>query len=102
MGEKSKYRAAVAGGFVKDAMADIQRRYFKRFPIDIPHSEEPLPEHLASVDDGETDPESQVPDKENLSLEEYEEQLEKLEARRKLVILRKDVKRFIHPTFTFR
>ena len=64
IGEKSKYHAAVAGGFVKDAIADIQRRYFKRFSIDVPHNEEPSPEHLASVDDSEPDPEPQVLDKE--------------------------------------
>jgi hypothetical protein len=91
IGEKSKYCAAVAGGFVKDAIADIQRRYFKRFPIDAPHSEEPSPEHLAAVDDSEPDPEPPVPDKESLSPEEYEEQMKKLEARRTLVMLRKDV-----------
>ena len=91
IGEKSKYRDAVAGGFVKDAIADIQRRYFKRFPIDLPDSEEPSPEHLASVDDSEPDPEPPVPEKEELNPEEYKEQMEKLEARRKSVVLRKDV-----------
>jgi hypothetical protein len=91
IGEKSKYRAAVVGGFVKDAIADIQRRYFKRFPIEVPHNEEPSPEHLASVDDSESDPEPQVPHKEKLSPEEYSEQMEKLEARQILVTVRKDV-----------
>jgi hypothetical protein len=95
MGEKSKYRAAVAGGVVKDVMADIQRRYFKRFPIDVPHGEEPSPEHLASVDDSEPDLEPPVPDKENLRPEEYEEQMKELEGRRILVTLRKDVMWFV-------
>jgi hypothetical protein len=95
LGERSKYRAAVTGGFVKDAIADIQRRYFKRFPLDVPHNEEPSPEHLVSVDDSEPDPEPQVPDKEILSPEEYNEQMEKLEARQKLVTLRKDVVWFV-------
>jgi hypothetical protein len=96
IGEKPKYCAAVAGGFIKDAIADIQRRYFKRFPIDVPHSEEPSPEHLASVDDSEPDPGPLVPDKEKLSPEKYKEQMEKLEARRKLVTLRKDVMWFVY------
>jgi hypothetical protein len=64
-GEKSNFRAAVLGGFAKDTIADIQRRYFKRFPIDLPHSEEPSAEYLASINDSEPDPEPSVPEKEN-------------------------------------
>jgi len=91
IGEKPKYHAAVAGGSAKDVLADIQRRYFKRFPIDLPHNEEPSPEHLALVDDSKPDSELQVPDKEKLSPEEYKEQMEKREVRRKLVTFRKEV-----------
>ena len=90
--EKSKFREAVLGGFAKDTIADIQRRYFKRFPIDLPHSEEPSAEHLASINDSEPEPEPSVPDEETLGPEKYAEQMEILEARRRLVTLRKDVK----------
>ena len=55
--QKEAYAAAVAANEVNDVVADIQRRYFKRFPITLAHSTEPTEEHLASVDDDAPDPE---------------------------------------------
>ncbi|KDR74719.1 hypothetical protein GALMADRAFT_48139, partial [Galerina marginata CBS 339.88] len=57
MGEKPAYSAGVVGGYAADALAVIQRRYFKRYPVGLPHSEEPTDEHLAAVDDDSPDPE---------------------------------------------
>jgi hypothetical protein len=63
---------AVAGGYLHDGIADIQRRYFKRFPIDYPHDQEPTPEMVASVDDDTPDSEYVMPDPEVMGEDEYE------------------------------
>lgn len=55
------YAAAIQEGHVNDTVADIQRRYFKRFPITLSHSEEPTEEFLAAVDDAAPDPELTAP-----------------------------------------
>ena len=55
------YAAAVQGKHVADTVADIQRRYFKRFPITLSHSEEPTKEFLDAVDDDAPDPELKPP-----------------------------------------
>lgn len=55
--QKETYAAAVAAGHINDTVADIQRRYFKRFPVTLLHSEEPSEEYLAAVDDDAPDPE---------------------------------------------
>jgi len=89
--EKATYSAAVARGCPKDILADIQRRYFKRFPIDLPHEDEPTAEHLASIDDDDADPDPTEPDKDKLSIEEYAAEMARLDARRKLFTFRKDV-----------
>ena len=36
LGEKATYSEAVTGGYAADALANIQRRYFKRFPPELP------------------------------------------------------------------
>jgi len=89
--EKAAYSAAVTGGYTRDAIAGIQRRYFKHFPIDLPHEEEPTAEHLASIDDDEADPEPTEPVKDKLSEEEYAAEVVKLNNRRKLFTFRKNV-----------
>ncbi|KJA12838.1 hypothetical protein HYPSUDRAFT_119402, partial [Hypholoma sublateritium FD-334 SS-4] len=55
--QQALYASAVDGKHINDAVADIQRRYFKRFPVTLPHSDEPTEEFLASVDDNAPDPE---------------------------------------------
>ena len=57
MSEKAAYSAGMAGGYGADALVLIQRRYFKRYPVDLPHHEEPTAEHLAAVDDEAPEPE---------------------------------------------
>ncbi|KJA13088.1 hypothetical protein HYPSUDRAFT_120316, partial [Hypholoma sublateritium FD-334 SS-4] len=56
-GQQAVYAAAVAESHINDTVADIQRRYFKRFPITLSHTEEPTAEFLATVDDDAPDPE---------------------------------------------
>jgi len=91
LGEKETYSTAIKGGYEKDALMNIQRRYFKRFPIDLPHDVEPSNEHLASVNDDVADPEPAEPNKDKLSAEEYEKELAKLEERQKLIVYRQGV-----------
>src|SRR6266508_2192177 len=84
MAEKQKYTNAINNNCVNDAVADIQWHFFKRFPVDLPLTVEPSPEHLASINDDELDPEILVPDKEKLSPEEYEMEMAKFEDRQAL------------------
>ena len=91
MSQREGYSATVAGGYAGDALAQIQRRYFKRYPIDLPHSIEPTPEFLASVDDDAPDPEIQEPNEDELSPDEYATAKEGLQERRKLLAFRKAV-----------
>ena len=60
------YAAAVKGKHVADTVADIQRRYFKRFPVTLSHSEEPSRESLDAVDDDAPDPEMKPPELDGL------------------------------------
>ena len=89
--QKPAYSAGVVGGYAADALAAIQRKYHKRFPIDLPHDEEPSEESMASVDDEEPNPEQAAPDIETLSEEEYACAMEALEKRRTLVAFRQAV-----------
>ncbi|KAJ3492411.1 hypothetical protein NLJ89_g11248 [Agrocybe chaxingu] len=95
MGKKASYYAGVAGGYVQDALATIQRRYFKRFPVDLSHDIEPSAEHLAAVDDGAPEPEQEEPDEDKLSPEEYQEATKRLQARRELIVFQKGIKRWM-------
>ncbi|KJA15176.1 hypothetical protein HYPSUDRAFT_149496, partial [Hypholoma sublateritium FD-334 SS-4] len=61
--EQETYNAAVEDNRAADTLADIQRRYFKRFPLSLPFSEEPTEEFLNSVDDAAPDPELKPPSK---------------------------------------
>jgi len=91
-GEKVTYTNAVAGGYEKDTIVDIQRRFFKRFPVCLPLSEEPSAEHLASVNDADADPDAEELDETDLTPEECAIARSKLEERAKLIILRKGVR----------
>ncbi|PPQ76893.1 hypothetical protein CVT26_000663 [Gymnopilus dilepis] len=87
--QKAEYAEAVIGGYVADALANIQRRYFKRYPPELPHDEEPTPEHLAAVDDDGPDPEMEEPDAEKMSPEDYQQALKALEQRSETIRYRK-------------
>ncbi|KAF9470292.1 hypothetical protein BDN70DRAFT_939839 [Pholiota conissans] len=84
------YADAVVNNNVADTIADIQRRYFKRYPITLPHDEEPSEDWLAQVDDSAPDedflpPNLQALDADGLNVAQaaYDEKL-------KLIQLRKD------------
>ena len=83
--QKPVYSAGVVGGYAADALAVIQRKYHKCFPIDLPHDEEPSEEWSAAVNDEEPYPEQAAPDIETLSEEEYACAMEAMEKRQKLV-----------------
>jgi len=89
--QKPVYSAGVVGGYAADALAVIQRKYHKRFPIDLPHDEEPSEEWSAAVNDEEPYPEQAAPDIETLSEEEYACAMEAIEKRQKLVAFRQAV-----------
>jgi len=91
LGEKSSYSTAVAGGYAADALALIQRRYFKRYPVDLPHNLEPSPEFLAAVDDDAPDDKIAVPDQDKMSEEDYRAAVDRLAERQKLVSCRRAV-----------
>ena len=91
--QQAAYDAAAQEDDVADIVADIQRRYFKRFPVTLLHSQEPTPEHLASVDDNAPDPELTPPpqDKENpeayaRARRVYEFQIQELKMRKAVSI----------------
>lgn len=89
--QKEFYAQGVNDGFAQEAVATIQRKYFNRYPIDLPHDQEPSAEHLAAVNDDAAIPEPEEPDPGSMSAAEYEEVLQKLEERQKLVLFRKAV-----------
>jgi len=89
--QKPNYSAGVVGGYAADALAVIQCKYLKRFPIELPHDEEPSEAWLASVNDEEPHPEQVAPDIEALSEREYANALEMMEKRQKLLVFRKAV-----------
>ena len=91
MSKKEEYQAAVQAGLTADVLASIQRQYFKRYPVDFPHDEEPAAAALAAVDDDLPDPEMEAPDSATMSGEEYAAALEGLERRRKALMFRKAV-----------
>jgi len=85
------YAAAVIANTKEECIADIQRRYFKRYPIDLEHNVEPTQQFLATVDDDEADPDTVAPDPSHLSPDEFKKTTEAFEERQKLVIFRKQV-----------
>ena len=87
MGEKADFAAAIEGGYTRDALAHIQRRFFKRFPLDPAEGVEPSPEHLATVDDDKPDDEPEEPDKQVMTAERYNEAVKNLEDQRQFQLL---------------
>ena len=87
-GELVAYAAAVEGGFIGDGVALIARRYFKRYPVDLPLDEEPSPEHLAAVDNEAIEPDKLPMDHTELGLEELIELGMEREQRAALIVYR--------------
>ncbi|KAH7903056.1 hypothetical protein BJ138DRAFT_974428, partial [Hygrophoropsis aurantiaca] len=57
MAEKPGYALVIKGHYLGDFLSNLTHCYFKRYPITLPHDEEPSPDVLASVDDDVPDPE---------------------------------------------
>lgn len=93
--QKELYATAVKDKHVADTVADIQRRYFKRFPLNLSHSEEPTQESLDSVDDDAPDPELLRPKAEGLSDEAYTRALRVYELQNTELKMRKEVCLFL-------
>jgi len=91
--QNSLYAAAVVANTKDECVADIQRRYFKRYPIDLEHNVEPTLEFLDSVDDDEADPEVVAPDPDLLSPEEFKEAMDVFAVRQEQLVFRKKVSR---------
>lgn len=91
LGEKEAYNLAVDGGYTSEALALICRRYFKRYPVDLPHNTEPSAEHLAAVDDNTPDSDIQEPDIFAMSREEYDIAMDLVKQRRMSIDFRKAV-----------
>ncbi|KAG6905860.1 hypothetical protein DXG01_017250 [Tephrocybe rancida] len=54
--ELEKYKTALAAGeSPKDTISRTQRHYFKCYPVELPLSEDPTPEALATVNDNAAD-----------------------------------------------
>ncbi|KAM6489701.1 hypothetical protein JOM56_014724 [Amanita muscaria] len=86
------YKVAIQGNYAADFLANIQRRYFKHYPIDLPHDEEPCPEHLERVDDSRPDPDVVIPDLDSMSEEEYA----KMKEQQEIILFRKaQIKRWM-------
>ena len=98
LSQKPAYSAGVVGGYAADALALIQCKYLKRFPIDLPHDEEPTEEWLASVNDNEPEPDRVPPDIKSLNEEDYITACEASEKRQKLLSFRKAVSEIVVST----
>ncbi len=85
---------AVIHSHVLDTIADIQRRYFKRYPPSLPHDEEPTAEWLASVDDNAPDDEILPPCRGEMDETEYDQALTRYTEMLTAIQNRKDVSCF--------
>ncbi|KAJ3495417.1 hypothetical protein NLJ89_g10626 [Agrocybe chaxingu] len=94
--EKPGYAVAVQEGYAADQLALIQRRFFKRFPIDKGDTYEPTPEEIEAIDDNEADADERSPDKSLLGEKEYEEEETRLRDRQKKVEFKRgQIKRWL-------
>ncbi|KAJ3490466.1 hypothetical protein NLJ89_g11430 [Agrocybe chaxingu] len=71
LNEKPTYAASVEGGYAIDALALIQRRYFKRWPVSLPHDQDLSLDLLAAVDDDALDEEYATPCENDMEEDEY-------------------------------
>jgi hypothetical protein len=91
LSQKPAYKVGVLGGYAADALSQIQRKYFKRYPIDLPHQEEPSVEWLAAVDDDAPDVEQEEPDASTNDDEELAAAVERMAERKLLLTFRQAV-----------
>lgn len=91
LAQKPLYAAATLKGRTGDTVVDIQRRFFKRFPVDLRDDEEPAEEWLDAVDDNVADPEPDAPDKDALSEEDFTLAMKKFKKRAETLDFRRHV-----------
>lgn len=90
--QQALYAAAVKGKHISDTVADIQRRYFKRFPITLSHTEEPTEEFLSAVDDNAPDAELLPPQTEGLNPDACARAVRVYEFQQRELKMRKEVR----------
>ncbi|PBK63579.1 hypothetical protein ARMSODRAFT_1023781 [Armillaria solidipes] len=91
------YIQAVEEGRAAEFVADVIRRYLKRFPISLAHNVEPTAEHLAQVNDNVPDPEVEMPDEDKLTSEEYKRQMLRYQDERGTLKFRfEQIRRWLH------
>ncbi|PPQ97914.1 hypothetical protein CVT26_002990 [Gymnopilus dilepis] len=90
VGEMAGYSAAVANGTKDDFTKNVLRRFFKRFPPELPADEEPSEDDLAEVDDSLPDEDLEAPDPQDYAEDQrgYNKALKEYEARQDEVLLR--------------
>ncbi len=91
MSKREGYVQAVQEDRAAEQIADVFRRYIKRFPISMPDNVEPSDEDLAKIDDSALDPETVVPDESSLPLDQYAKIFTEMEAEGALLIYRLNV-----------
>ena len=94
--QKVNYQAGVVGRYSANALAQIQHKYLKCYPINLLHSEEPLLEWLAKVDDEIADEEQVGPDLDALDEEELAAAMVKLEQQGALLHFHKAVSHYCY------
>lgn len=88
------YKAAVVAGTTREFLDVVFARYSRRFPIDLPLSEDPSAEFLASVDDDAPEPE--IPASlDELSPDELQVETQKIADRQLLIQQRRKVCLFL-------
>ncbi|PBK59165.1 hypothetical protein ARMSODRAFT_1027662 [Armillaria solidipes] len=96
MQEVEGYIKAVEEGRAAEFIADVVRRYLKRYPLSLEHNVEPSQEHLAAVDDHAPDPEVVMPNEDELTFEEYEKvQLKFIEDQKDLKFRSEQIRRWL-------
>lgn len=93
--QRELYAQALKDGDTSDVVADIQRRYFKRWPITLQHNQEQTQEWLDKVDDDAPDDELSEPDVDGMSPEDASKALSDFEALMEELKGRKDVRFFV-------
>lgn len=89
--QSALYAQAVKDGDINDIVSDIQRRYFKRWPITLPHNEEQTQEWLDKVDDDSPDEDLVPPTMDGMTDEEASKVTEDFAKLMKELKGRKDV-----------
>ena len=89
--QSSLYATAVVANTKDECVANIQHRYFKRYPVELEYNVEPTRQFLESVNDDEADPEVVAPDPDLLSPEDFKKATEVFRVCQEQLVFRKKV-----------